>query len=191
MKGTHMGALQWILVAVGIVVVGGAVAITGGLYALSRNQPTTEEIALGVQGGSLTACPDSPNCVSTQADPNDTRHYVEPIPFGAVGGRAQRAAEVIDLTAKWVQNREDGEIVERSDTYLRAVFTSDVFGFKDDVEVYVAPSEGSIHFRSASRVGQGDMGVNRKRYQDFRAAISEDASATKTSASTVAPTARS
>jgi uncharacterized protein (DUF1499 family) len=186
-----MSALQWILVALGIVVVGGTVAVTGGLYALSRNQPSTEELSLGVQDGTLTPCPASPNCVSTQADGNDATHYVEPIPFESIGGTLENATRAVELAAQWVENREDGEIVERSDTYLRAVFTSDVFGFKDDVEVYAAQSEGLIHFRSASRVGQGDMGVNRKRYEDFRAVLSGEARATKTSASTVAPTARS
>jgi uncharacterized protein (DUF1499 family) len=169
-----MTTLQWILVGLGILVVGGAVAFTGGLYALSRNQPATEELELGVEAGALTPCPESPNCVSTQADSSDATHRVEPIPLDSDGQSSEDVRATIDRAAAWVENREDGELVEQKNNYLRAVFTSDVFGFKDDVEVYVSQADALIHFRSASRVGYGDMGANRKRYEAFREAIAED-----------------
>ena len=169
-----MTTLQWILVGLGVLVVGGSVAFTGGLYALSRNQPATDEVELGVEAGALTPCPESPNCVSTQAEPSDTTHRVEPIPLTSSGQSSESVGAPIDRAAAWVGNREDGELVEQGENYLRAVFTSDVFGFKDDVEVYVSQDDGLIHFRSASRVGYGDMGANRKRYEAFREALAAD-----------------
>ena len=46
-----------------------------------------------------------------------------------------------------------------------------MFRFTDDVEFYVDNTAKVIHFRSASRVGRGDMGVNRKRMDKLRGEI--------------------
>jgi uncharacterized protein (DUF1499 family) len=163
-----MTAIQWILIGVGVVVVGGALVMGGGLAVLSRNQPRTEEIELGVQDGRLSPCPASPNCVSSQAEPDDERHYVPPIEYRG------RPKEALDITEAWVESREDAEMVRRDENYLRAVFTSRIFRFKDDVEVYAPREGGVLHFRSASRVGQGDMGVNRSRYEEYAAYLEEE-----------------
>ena len=53
-----------------------------------------------------------------------------------------------------------------TDSFLHVEFTSRIFGFVDDVEFYFDESE-MIHFRSASRVGQSDMGVNRDRMNEI------------------------
>ena len=47
--------------------------------------------------------------------------------------------------------------------YLRAEATSFLFRFIDDVEIVVDTANRVYRFRSASRVGRSDMGVNRKR----------------------------
>ena len=53
----------------------------------------------------------------------------------------------------------------RIDAVFRVIF------FKDDVALVVTPqAEGAaLHFRSASRVGQHDLGVNRRRMERFLA----------------------
>jgi uncharacterized protein (DUF1499 family) len=43
--------------------------------------------------------------------------------------------------------------------------------FVDDVEFWFDPAANVIQVRSASRVGRGDMGVNRKRIEAVRAAL--------------------
>nr|MBP7592461.1 DUF1499 domain-containing protein [Chloroflexota bacterium] len=43
-----------------------------------------------------------------------------------------------------------------------------VMQFIDDVEFYFDDTEGLIHFRSASRLGYGDGGTNRKRMEETR-----------------------
>ena len=43
--------------------------------------------------------------------------------------------------------------------------------FVDDVEFWFDPKAQVIQVRSASRVGEGDMGVNRKRIEAVRAAL--------------------
>jgi len=41
----------------------------------------------------------------------------------------------------------------------------------DDVEFWFDPAANVIQVRSASRVGRGDLGVNRKRIEAVRAAL--------------------
>ena len=52
--------------------------------------------------------------------------------------------------------------------YLHAEARSFLFRFVDDVEFLVDPQQKLIHFRSASRVGYSDLGVNRARMEQFR-----------------------
>jgi len=58
-------------------------------------------------------------------------------------------------------------IVAQTDDYLHAEFTSGLFRFVDDVEFYVDSARYEIQFRSASRTGYSDLGVNRKRMTDI------------------------
>ncbi len=60
------------------------------------------------------------------------------------------------------------KLVEEEDSYLHYEFTSLLFRFVDDVEFLFEDATKTIHFRSASRVGYGDFGVNRKRMEEIR-----------------------
>jgi uncharacterized protein (DUF1499 family) len=68
-----------------------------------------------------------------------------------------------------ISGMERSKIIEETDRYLYAEFTSALMGFVDDVECYLDEGEGVIHVRSASRLGQSDLGVNRKRVNQIRA----------------------
>ncbi len=57
------------------------------------------------------------------------------------------------------------KIITATGEYLHAECTSPIFRFVDDVEFLVDPASRTIHFRSASRVGYSDFGVNRKRME--------------------------
>jgi uncharacterized protein (DUF1499 family) len=59
-------------------------------------------------------------------------------------------------------------IIESTDSYLYAEFASQLLGFVDDVEFYLDPAESVIQVRSASRLGQSDLGVNRQRVEAIR-----------------------
>jgi len=71
------------------------------------------------------------------------------------------------------------KIVSVEDNYLHVEFRSAIFRFVDDVEFLVVipeeqrPTEQRIHFRSASRVGYSDFGVNRRRMEQIRRAFGE------------------
>ena len=53
------------------------------------------------------------------------------------------------------------KIIERTDEYLLAEFRTRIMRYTDDVEWLVVGDE--LHFRSASRLGHWDLGVNRRR----------------------------
>ena len=122
----------------------------------ASSQPASR---LGVFDGRLAACPDSPNCVSTQA--SDSAHRMDSIPWeGSVD-------HAITSLKKTVGAFPRARIVTTAEDYLHVEFTSLIFGFVDDVEFWVNPKDKAIHFRSASRVGYSDLGANRKRMQRF------------------------
>ena len=64
-----------------------------------------------------------------------------------------------------VTESTDAKLVTATDVYLHAEYQSSVFRFVDDVEFYVDAENSLIHFRSASRVGYSDWGVNRQRME--------------------------
>lgn len=115
----------------------------------------------------LKPCPRSPNCVSTlpQEDPG---HRMEPIPLH---GSPEQALERLEAI---VSARRRTEIVARDDGYLHATESSALLGFVDDLEFELDEAAGVIHFRSASRAGWWDLGVNRRRMAAIRAALLQD-----------------
>jgi uncharacterized protein (DUF1499 family) len=105
----------------------------------------------------LDRCPPSPNCVCSQEDPSDTEHYIEALGYhGPTDAAIDAIAQVIESSAR-------ATITNRSENRIDAVFVSMIFRFKDDVSFLIDADDKKIHFRSASRVGKTDLGVNRKR----------------------------
>ena len=133
----------------------------GGLYviSLSGRAPTN----IGVTDGKLADCPDSPNCVSTQAA--DAEHKMEPIAIAATNDATSSSIEKIKATI--AKHFPRAKLVSEAEDYLYYQFTSLIFRFVDDVEFLVDHDKQQIDFRSASRVGHSDMGKNRKRMQEI------------------------
>lgn len=129
------------------------------LFSFSGTRPNT----LGVKDGKLASCPSTPNCVSSQAPDADAEHRVAPLLYQGT------PAEAIAKLKSVIQNMERTAIVNETEDYLYAEFTSGLMGFVDDVEFYLDAAEGVIQVRSASRLGQSDLGVNRKRIEEIRA----------------------
>ena len=108
----------------------------------------------------LAPCPNRPNCVCSRADASP-RHRIEP--FAIAGDPAEafgRLKSLLEGTART-------SILTATDDYLHAVCRTRL-GFPDDVECLLAPDEGVIHVRSASRLGHSDMGANRRRIEALR-----------------------
>lgn len=130
-----------------------------GLFSLSGTPPTD----LGVTDGKLKSCPDTPNCVSSQAPADDKEHAIAP--FSYTGS----ALEAIARLKQIIEGMERSTINKVTDDYLYAEFSSKLMGFVDDVEFYAPPGESVIHTRTAARMGKSDLGVNRKRTEEIRA----------------------
>jgi uncharacterized protein (DUF1499 family) len=118
--------------------------------------------AQGIVDGGLAPCPGSPNCVCTFD--RDPQHAIAPIKFEG------SAAEAIERLRNIVLQQPRSRIVKIRENYLRAEFTSLMLGFVDDVEFLIDAEKGQIHFRSASRLGRRDFGVNRGRMEAIRQA---------------------
>lgn len=115
---------------------------------------------LGVLDGRLAPCPDSPNCVSTQAQ--DPEHSIAPLVFqGDVTTALETLSEIVGQLPRT-------RVTEKSENYLCVEFRSALFRFVDDVEFFAEPDSGRIHMRSASRIGYSDLGVNRDRIELIR-----------------------
>lgn len=56
-------------------------------------------------------------------------------------------------------------VVEDNGNYLKVEVRSALFSFVDDVEFEFDDEAKLIHFRSASRIGYYDFGVNRRRME--------------------------
>jgi uncharacterized protein (DUF1499 family) len=59
-------------------------------------------------------------------------------------------------------------VIQSTPNYLYVEFTSTLMGFVDDVEFYLNPDASAIQVRSASRLGESDLGVNRQRIETVR-----------------------
>jgi uncharacterized protein (DUF1499 family) len=118
---------------------------------------------LGVTAGRLAPCPSSPNCVSSQADPADTAHFIQPLRYDDPSEIAW--ARLVRLVSTWPRTR----MIEVTDRYLHAEVSTLVLRFVDDLEFLLGPAE--IHVRSASRLGRTDFGVNRRRVERLRRAF--------------------
>lgn len=114
---------------------------------------------------SLSPCPARPNCVSTQATGDG--HAIAPFRYRKSRAEAKEALKDI------VRTMPRTKLVEEDESYLHYEFTSLLLRFVDDVEFLFADESKTIHFRSASRTGYGDLGVNRKRMEEIRSLLSD------------------
>lgn len=147
--------LKRMLLIIVIVVAGLVIAGTIGLMAWARsaNRPAN----LGVTNGQLAPCPNTPNCVATQ----NAAASQQMSPLSYTGSVADAKARLL----KVVQSMPRVEQLVDQDKYLAFVLRSRLIGYPDDVEFLLDDTAKVIHFRSASRLGRGDMGVNRARME--------------------------
>ena len=111
----------------------------------------------------LSPCPSSPNCVSTQAQ--DEGHAIEPFRCRKPRAEAKEALKEV------IRSLPRTKLVQEDESYLHYEFTSLLLRFVDDVEFLFDDETKTIHFRSASRTGYGDLGVNRKRMEQVRVLV--------------------
>ena len=134
---------------------------TAGLIMLLMSTPAPA----GQTITQLSACPDKPNCVSSQS--HDPAHFIEPIPYsGSPASALQGLKAVLASEPRTTITVEQGN-------YLHAEVRSLVFRFVDDIEFLLDTKQQRIHVRSASRSGYSDLGVNRRRVERIRNSFTE------------------
>lgn len=145
-------------IALGVALVLAAILFLGRLVVgVVGGEPGMLGLNPGAERG---GCPGTPNCVSSYAQTPE--HAIDPIACEADTDTAVAAfADAIDTLRS----------VERlGDTHW--VVYSRLFRFPDDVRISV--SERGIEVFSASRLGAGDMGVNRRRIEKLREVLADD-----------------
>ncbi len=123
----------------------------------------TSMTILGLHNEKLAACPSSPNCVSSDAA--ETGQQIEPLRLTVSAEDAWQAAQAA------VAALPGTKVASVENYYLRAECRSTVFGFVDDLELHLRPTERLIAIRSAARLGCFDFGVNRKRVEKLRSEL--------------------
>ena len=119
----------------------------------------------GLENGRLAACPNAPNCVSSEeGGPEKAR--IAPIPL------PELESAIIQKRLRERIREMGGEIRTQTPDYTAATFTTNGFGFVDDLETRIDPDARLLHIRSASRVGYSDFGANRKRVEQLRLLVS-------------------
>nr|WP_240474063.1 DUF1499 domain-containing protein [Salinivibrio socompensis] len=110
----------------------------------------------------VTACGDSPNCVSTA----DTRKKFQLAPLYIANDSVTFSTIVAHIAAM-----PRAEVVTSQDNYAHLRFTTKVLRFVDDVEVSLAGNQ--LALRSASRIGYYDFGANRQRAEAIRQRLTD------------------
>lgn len=154
--------LKWLVIGIAVLAV--AVIIAGRLGLLQGSAPAD----LGVRDGRLKPPSSSPNSVSSQAQlhPQHPRHVeaqIAPLRYTGDGAAAFSRLQAL------VEATPGARVVKREADYLYATYTTSVLRFVDDVEFWLDPAGGVIQVRSASRLGESDLGANRARIEALRA----------------------
>lgn len=112
-----------------------------------------------------------PNCASSHPQAGK-KTKVEPLAYAGSPAEAIRAVRTL------VDATDGADVVYVGEgRYLYATFKSKMFQFVDDFEVLVRTGEEShgdatfLDVRSASRVGYGDNGVNKRRIEGIRSSL--------------------
>lgn len=147
------------------VVVAGAIGV-GQAGLLHGSAPAD----LGVSNGRLKPPANSPNSVSSQAalypaHPQRQNADIAPLPL-----RGDGPATIARIKAV-VEAMPGAKVVRSEPDYLYAQFTTRLMKFVDDVEFWYDPAAQVVQVRSASRLGESDLGLNRQRIEAVRAAL--------------------
>jgi uncharacterized protein (DUF1499 family) len=156
--------LKWLLIVLLVVIVG-AIAV-GQAGMLQRTAPAD----LGVRDGRLKPPSATENSVTSQAalyPDHPQRQYAQIAPLALRGDGPATLAKIKAV----VQGMAGAKVIKTEPDYLYAQYTTRWMRFVDDVEFWYDPAAQAIQVRSASRIGRSDLGVNRKRIEELRAAL--------------------
>jgi uncharacterized protein (DUF1499 family) len=138
-------------IVMGLIVLGGLNMVALWIGARVKSRPDN------VNTGTLAPCPNSPNCVSSDA--TDEQHWMDPISYS--GSQADAQATLVAVLEKLPKV----EFVTERPGYVYVETRSPMMSFVDDVEFVIDEERKEIQFRSVARVGAYDFGKNRERME--------------------------
>jgi uncharacterized protein (DUF1499 family) len=140
-----------LLCVIGLIIV---LIILAGIVIFIQN--TKPHIVLGLENGKLHEIPNKKNAVSTDTSFSDKR--ITPMPF------KENPEDTKAALKKALDSYGGIAIMKEENNYIYAIATTPGMKFHDDMEIHFDEADRMIHFRSASRAGYSDMGLNRQRY---------------------------
>jgi len=156
--------IKWLVIAVLLLVV---VAVAAGQLGFLQG---TAPADLGVRDGKLKPPSMTENSVTSQAalyPDHPQRKYADIAPLALKGDGPATIAKIKTI----VEGMDGAKVIKSESGYLYAQFTTKLMKYVDDVEFWFDAAANAIQVRSASRVGRGDLGVNRKRVEAVRSAL--------------------
>ena len=139
-----------------IALIAASVAFIIGVRMIVQRAPQPDR--LGIAGGRLLPCPDTPNCASSFEGLSPFTYTVE---------RSSARDALLKTLEEWPRTT----LIQATEDYVHVEFRSRVFSFIDDGEFYFSETESVIHYRSAARTGRSDFGVNASRISDIENAL--------------------
>ena len=100
--------------------------------------------------------------MNSQASQDDKIHSIAPINYQ--GTRDEAKQKILKI----IKGMPRTKIVKEAEDYIHVTFTTKIMRYVDDVQFYFDDTNKVIHFRSASRVGYSDLGLNRQRMEEIR-----------------------
>src|SRR5690349_3307247 len=156
--------VKWLVIAVALLII---LAVAAGQLGFLQGTVPTD---LGVHDGKLKPPSMTENSVTSQAalyPDHPQRKYADIAPLALKGNGPATIAKIKAI----VEGMDGAKVVRSEPDYLYAQYTTKLMKYVDDVEFWFDPAAKVIQVRSASRVGSGDLGVNRKRVEAVRAAL--------------------
>lgn len=128
----------------------------------------------------MALCPKTKNCVSTSEELNDYTKYIPPWTYNPEEGRGRKGPvsqatamqELIDTVTNIRPDKFEPKLIEQTEDYVAFEFQSPTFGFIDDLE-FLFSKDSMVEYRSASRIGESDGDINRKRIKAIRKELQE------------------
>ncbi|MDO9075173.1 MAG: DUF1499 domain-containing protein [Rubrivivax sp.] len=163
--------LRWLVIGLGALALLALLGVGAGQLGLLAGNPP---IDLGVRDGRLKAPSPTSNSVSSQADlwpdhPQREGARIAPLPL--LGSGPEAGPATIARLRQLVEGTPGARVVLARPDYLQATFTTPLMKYTDDAEFRFDPAAGVVQLRSASRLGESDLGANRARIEVLRARL--------------------
>jgi uncharacterized protein (DUF1499 family) len=140
------------------------VVVTVGIAAQKYFVPG-EPGRIGLHDGRLSPLPDTPNAVASYA----AGAYAQMEPLTYHDSQTEARERLVAV----IEEMPRTKLIDVQPDYVYATFRSSFFGFVDDVEFLLDDAQKIIQFRSASRLGYGDIGANKQRMEEIRRLFQE------------------